>query len=93
MEYNKIIPHDTSDKMYTHLIPLIRGRRGNVIMNLRHPIIFLMAMFCNIDKKALPPAEEKVSDSAAQNDGHEEPHVVGHDDQHEQIGNDHLEKM
>jgi hypothetical protein len=91
MEYNQIIPHDTSDKMYTHLIPLIRGRRGNVIII--NCIIFLMTMFCNIDKKSFAPAEEKVADGAAQNDGHEEPHVVGHDDQHEQIGNDHLEKM
>ena len=80
--------------MYTHLIPLIRGRRGNVI-NLSHPsvLLLLMAMFCNINKKPFSPAEEKVADSAAQNDGHEEPHVVSHDDQHEEIGNDHLEKM
>jgi len=91
MEYNKIIPHDTSDKMYTHLIPLIRERRGNVI-NLSHPFS-LMTMFCNINKKPFSPAEQEVADGAAQNDGHEEPHVVGHDDQHEEIGNDHLEKM
>jgi hypothetical protein len=81
--------------MYTHLIPLIRGRRGNVIINLSHPsvLLLLMAMFCNINKKPFSPAEEEVADGAAQNDGHEEPHVVSHDDQHEEIGNDHLKKM
>lgn len=52
-----------------------------------------MAMFCNINKKPFSPAEEEVADGAAQNDGHEEPHVVSHDDQHEEIGNDHLKKM
>jgi hypothetical protein len=78
--------------MYTHLIPLIRGRRGNVI-NLSHPFFLLMTMFCNINKKPFPPSEDKVADGATQNDGHKEPHVIGHDDQHKEIGNDHLEKM
>lgn len=50
-------------------------------------------MFRNIDKEWFLPTEEEVANRAAENHRYEEPYVVGHDDQHEEVGNDQLHEM
>jgi len=39
------------------------------------------------------PAEQEVPNGGAQDDHQAEPHVVGHEDQHEQEGQGHLEHV
>lgn len=50
----------------------------------------LMAVLSDIHGAVPDPAEQKVSGGGAQNDGHKQPHVIRHDDQHEQVGDGHL---
>jgi len=42
---------------------------------------------------ALLPAEEEVADGAAQDDGQARPHIVRHDDQHQQVGERQLDAV
>lgn len=52
-----------------------------------------MAVLSDIHGAVPDPAEQKVSGGGAQNDGHKQPHVIRHDDQHEQVGDGHLKHV
>lgn len=52
-----------------------------------------MTMLSHIHGPVPDPAEQEVAGGGAQDDGHEQPHVVGHDDEHEQVRDGHLEHV
>lgn len=43
-------------------------------------------MFIRVYDRGLPPAEEEVPHSEAEDQGETQPHVVRHEDQHEGVG-------
>ena len=42
-------------------------------------------MFCNINKEPFLPSKQEVAECTTQNHGYEEPNIVRHHDQHEEI--------
>lgn len=53
----------------------------------------LMAMLCDIHYHRLLPAEEKVSCAGSCCDSNAEVPIVGHEDEHEEVADDHLDDM
>lgn len=52
-----------------------------------------MAMLRDVHCPVPDPPKQKVSGTGAQDHGHEQPHVVRHDDEHEEVGDGHLEHV
>lgn len=53
----------------------------------------LMAMLCDVHHHRLLPAEEKVSCAGTRRYCNAEVPVVGHEDEHEEVADDHLDDM
>lgn len=49
-----------------------------------------VAVVGDINEDGLLPAEQEVAGSGPESDGHTQPHVVRHEDQHEEVADDHL---
>lgn len=52
-----------------------------------------MAVFGYVDGGRLPPAEQEVADRRSDGDGQAQPHVVGHEDQHQTVAQDDLQQV
>lgn len=52
-----------------------------------------MAVFRHVYDHWLLPAKQEVADSEAQRDSHTQPHVVSHEDQHQEVANDNLDQV
>lgn len=49
-----------------------------------------MAVLCNIDDNRLFPSKQEVANSGTNDDGKTEPHVVRHEDEHEEAAEHNL---
>ena len=55
--------------------------------------VALMAMLCDVHHHCLLPAEEKVSCAGSCCYSNAEVPIVGHEDEHEEVADDHLDDM
>lgn len=75
-----------------HFPPQTRFR----IFTLRPPSVrpsALVTVLRHIDSAVPDPAEQEVSTGCAQDDGDKQPPVVGHHDEHQEVGDGHLEHV
>lgn len=49
-----------------------------------------MTVVSDIDDDGFLPAKQEVASASAERDGYTQPHVVRHEDQHEEVTDDHL---
>lgn len=63
------------------------GERG------RGPIRGLMTVFCNVHHDCLLPAEQEVTHAGSQRHGYAQVAVVGHEHQHEEVTDHHLDDV
>lgn len=50
-------------------------------------------MLRDVDDHGFPPAEEEIAEPCPQEDGETEPGVVGHEDEHEEVGEEELQHV
>lgn len=51
----------------------------------------LMAVLCDVNNHCLPPAEQEVAHAGAGRHGDAEVSIVGHEDEHQEVTDDHLD--
>jgi len=52
-----------------------------------------VTVFIDVNDDRFTPAEEKVAHAGAENHGQTQPHIVRHEDQHEAVGEEHLDHV
>lgn len=62
-------------------------------MNSGNDLSSLVAVFSDIHRSVADPAEEQVSHAGSQDNSQEQPHIVRHHNQHERIGDRHLNQV
>lgn len=53
----------------------------------------LMAVFIDVNHDSALPAKEEIARSRPEKDGNTQPHVVGHEDEHQTVADKHLDDM
>lgn len=52
-----------------------------------------MTMFRDVNHRGFPPAEDEVADACSQHNSETQPHIVGHEDEHQEVADDNLDDM
>lgn len=71
-------------------MPITEGHAG---AGERQLSLMLVAVLGNVHHHSLPPPEEEVSGTGTEEAGEAQPHVVGHEDEHQEVGDQELHHM
>lgn len=52
-----------------------------------------MAVFIDVNHDSALPAKKEIARSRPEKDGNTQPHVVGHEDEHQTVADKHLDDM
>lgn len=73
---------------HTCICVCVCGKRGSMLL-----IRGLMTVFCNVHHDCLLPAEQEVTHAGSQGHGYAQVAVVGHEHQHEEVTDHHLDDV